>query len=129
MSLREICSAYFDSNIRSRGADYFYRGAVRIESGSKTELQAVVKGSRRYDTDLYVDEDTLFLACECPYYASEGFCKHLWACILTAESYNYLTAVKPGMALSLEDDPQDEPYPADPAAYDDDDPEDWRSPR
>ena len=107
MRLSKLYSDYFDGDVRYRGANYFKRGAVRVEYGDETEIQAVVQGSRKYDAELHLDEGQLVAYCECPYYDSEGFCKHLWACILAADARGYLTAVKFGTPLLLETTPDD----------------------
>jgi superfamily II DNA or RNA helicase len=121
MRLSEIYRQYFDSAVRSRGAAYLQQGAVRIQFGDATELQAVVRGSRRYEVSLYLDQGHLVGSCDCPYYDSEGYCKHLWACLLAADARGHLTAVSPRSSLVLESSPEDGPYYLDEEEHEEDD--------
>ena len=89
MRLSELYRNQFDAGVRSRGAAYFHRGAVRIEFGDAVELNAVVTGSRPYHTAFYLEEDCLVGYCDCPYYETEGRCKHLWALLLAADDRGF----------------------------------------
>ncbi len=83
----------FPSHIRDRGQAYFWRRAVQIDIGSAQLVEGVVRGSRTYQVHLDWDRGVLTLGCSCPYFETDGPCKHLWATVLAAEGNGYLTAV------------------------------------
>jgi SNF2 family DNA or RNA helicase len=89
MSLITELSSDFSRAIRSRGADYFQEGRVRITNGSDWKVYARVRGSRTYRVDLEIKGDELIVNCDCPHFEREP-CKHLWATILAAEEKEYL---------------------------------------
>src|SRR5262245_43922202 len=89
MSLITELSSDFTKAVRSRGADYFQEGRVRITKGSDWEVQARVRGSRTYRVDLEIEGNELVVHCDCPAFEREP-CKHLWATILAVEGTGYL---------------------------------------
>ncbi|HTS25098.1 MAG TPA: DEAD/DEAH box helicase [Bryobacteraceae bacterium] len=93
MKLSSALASQFDVGVRSRGASYFRSGAVRIERGSDTEVEAKVRGSRTYDVDITWDGRSLGLFCDCPYFETGGPCKHLWATILAADAKDYISKI------------------------------------
>jgi len=101
MSLSTRLASFFSSSIRTRGHDYFRRGFVRLQRGSDSEVTARVTGSRPYDVSLDWEDGVLDSWCDCPYFASEGLCKHLWAVILAAEARGYLSAAASSKELVL----------------------------
>ena len=108
-------TADFSTRIRDRGAGYFAQGRVKVLRGSAIQLEARVKGSRDYTVRLDWKEDTLFASCECPYFEGGESCKHLWATILAADAWGYLSraAADPDLLLEFEyfdfdEDPDEE---------------------
>jgi uncharacterized Zn finger protein len=93
MKLASALSSDFDADVRSRGASYYRSGAVRIQSGSASEVEARVRGSRVYDVEISWDGAMLTLFCDCPYFESGGPCKHLWATILASDAKDCLGAM------------------------------------
>jgi superfamily II DNA or RNA helicase len=93
MKLTSALETDFDPGTRSRGAQYFRMGAVRIERASDSRVTAWVKGSRLYEVEIRWDiGEGLSLRCACPYFGSGGPCKHLWATVLAAEAKGHLSA-------------------------------------
>ncbi len=96
MALSTELSSDFPSIIRSRGSDYFRSGVVKIRSGNQWRVDAVVRGTRSYEVVLQrvtvpgENEDEIAVKCACPYFDSDGPCKHIWAVILAADEKNYL---------------------------------------
>ncbi len=111
--------------MRERGHRYYWQDVVKIGHAAPHLLTASVQGSQRYQIRLELREDVLTLSCNCPYFSSEGPCKHLWATILTAEAKNYLSAVAAVKDLIIDAgrEPEEERSPAEV-----DDP-DYESPR
>lgn len=107
MALSTELSSDFPSVIRSRGGDYFRSGAVRIRSGNQWRVEAIVRGAHSYDVVLRrvavadEDEDEIAVKCSCPYFDSDGPCKHIWAAILAADEQNYLRGGGRNAPLSL----------------------------
>ncbi|HEV3330585.1 MAG TPA: DEAD/DEAH box helicase [Bryobacteraceae bacterium] len=92
MKLTSALEHDFDLGTRSRGAQYFRTGAVRIDRASDTAVTAWVQGSRLYEVEIRWDSGELSLRCACPYFESGGPCKHLWATVLAAEAKGHLSA-------------------------------------
>jgi len=66
-----------------------------------------VQGSKSYDVALDWKDSDLSMFCSCPYFDSDGPCKHLWATILEVEKRGGLSAVQPmeeAMSPDFEDD-------------------------
>jgi hypothetical protein len=115
MNLSKKVAHEFEASVRSRGVDYYLRRQVHLDAGSGTQAYAHVKGSRQYQTSLEWDNGTLYAMCDCPYFESDGPCKHLWATILAAESSGHLaeTAAAPtvNMIFGVDDeDGEDDEY-------------------
>lgn len=83
----------FEPAIRGRGHNYFAQGQVRIESGSAYQVHAMVRGTQFYEVEMRWENGDLSLYCACPYFDTDGPCKHLWATVLETERKGYLTAV------------------------------------
>ena len=75
----------FDRAIRERGADYFRRGRVRIDSATASHLRATVRGSSRYRVGMTREGNKVRVVCTCPYFDVD-LCKHIWAVIMAAEN-------------------------------------------
>jgi superfamily II DNA or RNA helicase len=89
MSLITELSTDFSKAVRSRGADYFQTGRVKITKGSDWEVSAKVRGSRTYSVDLEIEGTELVVHCDCSAFETEP-CKHLWATILAVEGSGHL---------------------------------------
>jgi len=128
MSLSKRLDGDFDADVRQRGRSYYLQGRVRILHGGASEVEARVRGSHTYHVTLdFTPEDSaLEASCECPYFASDGACKHLWATILKAEALGHLSAAAAAPELFLECgylDSDDNPdYLDDEDEYDEDEP-------
>jgi superfamily II DNA or RNA helicase len=117
MSLAARLANEFTSTIRGRGHNYFLRRRVHIRSGSDRELTAEVRGSyENYDVGLHWADGTLLAWCDCPYFESNGFCKHIWATILAADAQGYLSSA--ASAKNLELDFADDPDSSEEGEYD-----------
>jgi superfamily II DNA or RNA helicase len=93
MKLTSALEHDFDIGTRSRGAQYFRTGAVRMDRASDTAVNAWVQGSRLYEVEIRWEiGEGLSLRCACPYFESGGPCKHLWATVLAAEAKGHLSA-------------------------------------
>ncbi len=74
---------FFDDGVRARGAAYQRARAVSVAKGSGAHLAARVLGRGGiYQVDLRAEAKTLWARCDCPYFETEGFCKHIWAALL-----------------------------------------------
>ena len=90
MSLKGKFSTDFNPKIRDRGVAYFRSGAVTILKHSDSQVEARVKGSAEYLVRLSLNSNMFEVACTCPYFEGGEECKHVWATMLAADSYNYL---------------------------------------
>jgi len=101
----------FPPTVRDRGKNYYDRGAVRIERGSALAVEALVRGSQVYEVELALEDGDLWLDCDCPYFESNGPCKHQWATVLAAQARGYLSSVSAQQKVmgigfdDLDDDP------------------------
>ena len=114
MSLSTRLAGEFDAAIQQRGRTYFLQGRVRILSGNASDVEARVRGSRNYDVDLnFAPADGVLSAwCDCPYFESDGRCKHVWATILEADTLGHLSAADAARKLILDCgdfDPDEDP--------------------
>jgi superfamily II DNA or RNA helicase len=73
--------------------DYFRQGRARIQQSSAQKVEALVRGSQSYDVRVVWKDGELTLSCSCPYFESDGPCKHLWATMLAAEARGALSDV------------------------------------
>ncbi len=89
MSLMTQFAGDFDDAILNRGADYFRRGCVNIDSASASRIVAIVRGSSRYRVELKREGRKIQASCTCPYFDVD-LCKHIWAVMLAAEKQQLL---------------------------------------
>ncbi len=90
MALLSDVARSFPSVVRQRG-DWIYRGGnVKIVSGNQWSVDALVKGTHKYEVSLQRSNEVVRVSCTCPYYESDGPCKHIWAALLAATDRNYL---------------------------------------
>ncbi len=105
MSLTSGLSARVSSGVRSRGAEYFLRGRVRITTVNRDEVEATVTGSERYRVRLRRDGDALVVSCTCPFFNDRAeACKHIWATVLAAADRRFLAAGDPTRSLEIDGD-------------------------
>ena len=83
----------FHPSVRQRGLAYYARNRIRVRRGSPTDVTALVYGSREYEVQISCAGNLVSMFCDCPYFDTEGPCKHLWAAILAAESKGHLAAL------------------------------------
>src|SRR5216684_5009848 len=101
--------------VRSRGESIFRFRGVDITGGDAHTVTALVAGSQIYDVTLELLSNVLSAACACPYYETEGLCKHIWATVLAADRTDYLRGADDVTALSLEPaDQLDDNFPLGP---------------
>jgi superfamily II DNA or RNA helicase len=120
MSLITELSSDFSKAVRSRGADYFQEGRVKITNGSDWRVYARVRGSRTYRVDLEIDGNELTVHCDCPAFEREP-CKHLWATILAVEGKGYLRGDGANGPLEMVPDFDDDSHDYGAGAFNDDD--------
>ena len=124
--------------VRERGASLYASGKVTIFDGSAFEVAAEVEGSQPYEVSLRRDQEDVLAWCECPYFESNGTCKHVWAALMAADAKRYLAGANGGRARRLiedyealddldEDDPFELQPPPVPAAKRQPPPPDWRT--
>ncbi|HSE25233.1 MAG TPA: SWIM zinc finger family protein, partial [Pyrinomonadaceae bacterium] len=106
MSLKGKFADHFSPKIRDRGVAYFRSGLVKILNHSDTLVEAEVKGRERYQVRLKLSKVSLDIACTCPYFDGGEECKHVWATMLAADSYQYLAQadLRPRLMIHFDDD-------------------------
>jgi hypothetical protein len=102
VKLSQKLSGAFTRKTRERGQRYYWQDAVRFQTGTANRIIAFVQGSKRYELTLDLEDDVLSVFCECPYFVSDGPCKHLWATILAAEAKAYLSAADKLKTITLD---------------------------
>ena len=101
MSLSTELSSDFPSVIRARGSEFFREGKVKVKHGCPWDVEATVRDNLSYRIQLERNELEVFAECSCPYYETDGACKHIWAVILEADEKGYLTGDGKNRPLSL----------------------------
>jgi hypothetical protein len=114
MNLSTRLDGESDAAVRQRGRSYYIQGRVRILHGGASEVEARVRGSRSYEVslDFAAEVGVLNAWCDCPYFGSDGPCKHVWATVLAADAQGYLSAAAaaPDVVLDCgEYDPNEDP--------------------
>ena len=100
MSLPARLVQQFGSATRQRGDAYARQGRVKIESVSSTQIEAIVRGTRRYRVEVEADGAAIVASCTCPYF-EEAMCKHLWAVLNCAEVQPLLQQASSQGAIKL----------------------------
>ncbi len=90
MPLTPLIAHEFLPRIRERGEKIFRSGVILIVSGTEEEVRAKVRGTSVYLVELSREGKNLKVACTCPYFETEGECKHVWAVLLEAEKRGLL---------------------------------------
>ncbi len=104
MYLQSQLAKNFPTVIRERGMEIHRLSFVTGLSGNQWKATAQVQGSRLYKVELSRQNNDIHVSCECPYFRTEGVCKHLWATILAADRKNYLLGKMGGGFLRLVED-------------------------
>lgn len=87
MKLSELIRNQIDKDIRSDGMLHTNLNHVLLSTVSDNQIKSKVKSSddETYDVSIDINNETITVECTCPYFQSDGACKHIWATILTAE--------------------------------------------
>src|ERR1700730_11808736 len=88
--------------VRSRGESIFRFRGVKITGGDPWTVTATVAGSQLYEVNLELLSNVLSASCTCPYFETEGLCKHIWATVLASDRTNYLRGADDVVVLDLE---------------------------
>jgi len=110
--LSEKLSGDFESAVRDRGAAYASNGSVTKLGVTGTQLVARVSGSEIYGVHIKKLPTgsgwRLLASCTCPYAASDGCCKHVWATLLVADEKTAAKWGTPPKTVELLDTSVDE---------------------
>ena len=91
MNLSRALAPTTSPNSRTRGADYFTKGAVVHFDPQPGFAYAVVRGSDDYVVRLEVQNRTVRGTCTCPFFSDRlEPCKHLWAVVLACDARTVL---------------------------------------
>src|SRR6266849_4863593 len=108
-------SQFFDARTRQRGIDYFFGGAVHVESASEDFLLATVTGTAEYEVALEIEGKVLVADCSCPYAADHGeLCKHIWSTLLAADRQDFAADLPLPSRIELRPLEDDELYEEEP---------------
>src|SRR5689334_8532345 len=77
--------------IVDRGIGVYDNDAVQLTSGDNSRVTAIVRGSANYRVTLAREAKRISASCTCPYFDTDGVCKHIWATLLEAEDWGYLS--------------------------------------
>lgn len=80
----------FPAPLKSRGDTYFRQGRVDVRREGPDLAKGTVHGSEEWEVSFPLSGDLSSARCECPFFASNGVCKHLWAALLTADAEGWL---------------------------------------
>ncbi len=102
MSQLDTLGRHVSRKIRTRGRDYFIRGAVKILFADADFVSARVSGSQEYSVDLERDQDSLIFSCDCPYFEDHfEACKHVWATLLELQKQGHFKHWQSRFPVSL----------------------------
>src|SRR5665213_343302 len=94
----------FPEQIRRRGVSCHRAQVVTIKHHSAAVIRGIAIGNEDYEVRLEVEGRTLVLSCSCPYFESDGPCKHLWAMALAADERRLLAGMPSWTKVKLEMD-------------------------
>jgi superfamily II DNA or RNA helicase len=122
MKLSQRLEGEFKAAVRQRGLNYHWQHLIRIRSGDARAVAADVTGMEHYGVTMHWDDPFLTVWCDCPFFESEGPCKHIWGTVLAAEAQGYLAEaanapqviLDDGMLAYEGDDDEDDPGPEPP---------------
>ncbi len=105
MPLASRLAFYFEKRVQFKGIELYQAHRVQAGGYSPGHLDAVVHGGADYEVRLRYIEKRLRISCQCPYFESNGECKHLWAAVLESDRVGAL-----GLAVADPDLRVDEDY-------------------
>src|SRR6266487_1097885 len=103
MSLASKLQFQFDRGVQFRGVRLFNSRLVTVRDSGPTHLAGRVMGGSLYNVTMRYDDGRLVVFCECPYFADNGECKHLWAAVLEADRLGALREAQSARYLKLEE--------------------------
>ena len=106
MSLVKTLASQVTKSTQNRGWEYFRRRAVTIIEASENSIDAEVRGTGTYLTNLTLHDQHIHCSCTCPHYQETyDACKHIWATLIAAESKYLITRwkVSPSAELVFDD--------------------------
>jgi hypothetical protein len=93
-TLSQILKAEFELEVRKSVELQDLASKVRIRDSTPWNLMATVKDTPEAEVSIDLDDDELYLSCNCDYVQEFGEgCEHLWATILLAEQNQLLKKV------------------------------------
>jgi hypothetical protein len=93
-TLSQILKNEFAADVRQRAEFHVRSGAVRIRDSTPWNLMATVSGTPEVEVSIDLDDNDLYLWCDCDYLQEQGKgCEHLWATILVAEQRHLLKEI------------------------------------
>ncbi|MFO7871435.1 MAG: SNF2-related protein [Kiritimatiellia bacterium] len=82
----------FDADVRSRGVSYARAGKVSFVTRAPFAYTARVAGMRLYNVSVqFGDGLNVGLFCTCPYFKDRGPCKHIWASLIEAQEFLFMS--------------------------------------
>ncbi len=129
MKLAERCSHSFAPHVRARGQAYFENGFVFDLSVDFGLIEALVSGSAPQPYEVlidveYHDSQTLIASCTCPYYETEGLCKHIWAVLLSVDTSEVGISARDRSPIEVLSEDEEEDYGFGDYGHDDGDDDD-----
>jgi superfamily II DNA or RNA helicase len=99
---------YFDHQTRHRGAQYATNGAVDVDTLQPDYVDGTVHGERDYQFYFAAFDRTLECWCECPFFGSGNFCKHLWAVLTVSGKGGFLSDASRAVRLVQGPEPEED---------------------
>jgi len=104
MAIEQLISPAFANISRQRGLSYYERGLVdptKAVAGSHATFH--VTGSKLYTTSIKYSPEKreLIFQCNCPHFADNFLCKHLWASVLKADELGVFMQLGPRSQLTV----------------------------
>jgi uncharacterized Zn finger protein len=115
MPLATRLAFQFDKRVQIKGLNLFQGGAIRVTDKGDNYMFAEVKGGELYDVRLTYEAGKLFVWCDCPAFADNGPCKHLWGAVLEADRRGAVKEALNARYLEVQDE-------MDPGLEEDEDP-------
>lgn len=87
-SLADELRSQFSSITQKKGRQYFSGSKVRFDSVEDWHIATKVSGGELYDVDLWIElsnSNDLVANCTCPFFNSNGPCKHVFASLLAID--------------------------------------------
>ncbi|HUA63004.1 MAG TPA: DEAD/DEAH box helicase [Verrucomicrobiae bacterium] len=110
MPLASQLNSAFDEGAIRRGRHLWESGAVRVKKADLYQVYGQVLGGSLYDVRLRLHDTELEAWCDCPYFASWGGCKHVWAFILECDRRGVPAEAQKKKVLDIMADPRPDPF-------------------